>query len=222
MAEPATNPHKRILLTGATGYVGGRLLKELERLDYPVRCLARRPASLSGRVGESTEVAAGDVLDPASLAASMQGVDVAYYLVHSMGSAADFEEQDRQGAQNFARAARQAGVKRMIYLGGLSSSMEDLSQHLRSRVEVGRILRDSGVPTVELQASIIIGSGSLSFELIRSLVERLPLMVTPRWVQQDAQPVFIDDVIQYLVAAIDLPLDGGRVYQVGGADRVSY
>jgi uncharacterized protein YbjT (DUF2867 family) len=213
---------KRILLTGATGYVGGRLLKELERLGYSVRCLARRPVSLLDRLGENTEVVAGDVMDYPTLPLAMDGVDVAYYLVHSMGVAADFEEQDRLGALNFARAARESGVERIIYLGGLSSNMEDLSQHLRSRVEVGRILRESGVATVELQASIIIGSGSLSFELIRSLVERLPLMITPRWVRQEAQPIFIDDVLQYLVAAIDLPVEGSRVYQIGGADRVSY
>ena len=213
---------QRILLTGATGYVGGRLLKELERLGYAVRCMARHPASLASRVGEGTELVTGDVLDYSTLPSALEGIDVAYYLVHSMGAAADFEEQDRLGALNFSRAAFDAGVDRIIYLGGLSSSMAGLSQHLRSRVEVGRILRDSGVPTIELQASIIIGSGSLSFELIRSLVERLPLMVTPRWVRLDAQPIFIDDVLQYLVASIDLPLNGSRVYEIGGADRVSY
>jgi len=222
MASNQSNLQQRILLTGATGYVGGRLLKALERLGYPVRCLVRRPASLDTRTAEGTEVVAADVLDPASLATAMEGVDVAYYLVHSMGSTADFEEQDRLGALNFSQAAYAAGVGRMIYLGGLSSGIGGLSQHLRSRLEVGNILRQSGVPTIELQASIIIGSGSLSFELIRSLVERLPLMVTPRWVRLDAQPIFIDDVLHYLVAAIDLPLEGSRIYEIGGADRVSY
>ena len=160
---------QRILLTGATGYVGGRLLKALERTGHVVRCLARQPAFLQPRVGPHTEVVAGDVLNPASLDVALRGVHTAYYLVHSMGSAQSFEEQDRQAAHNFGRAARQAGVQRLIYLGGLGDSAGPLSSHLRSRQEVGHILRASGVQTIELRASIVIGSGSLSFEMIRAL-----------------------------------------------------
>lgn len=213
---------KRVLLTGATGYVGGRLLRELEKMGYLVRCLARRPEHLKNRVSEKTEILQGDVLDPQSLTPAFEGVDVAYYLIHSMGSKADFEEQDRRAAINFSTTAREAGVQRIIYLGGLSAKENSLSPHLSSRLEVGRILRESGVPTIELQASIIIGSGSLSFELIRNLVERLPVMITPKWVRVESQPVFIDDVLRYLVQAIDIPLEKSRVYEIGGGEVISY
>ncbi len=213
---------KRVLLTGATGYVGGRLLRELEKMGYLVRCLARRPEHLKNRVSEKTEILQGDVLDPQSLTLAFEGVDVAYYLIHSMGSKADFEEQDRRAAINFSTTAREAGVQRIIYLGGLSAKENSLSPHLSSRLEVGRILRESGVPTIELQASIIIGSGSLSFELIRNLVERLPVMITPKWVRVESQPVFIDDVLRYLVQAIDIPLEKSRVYEIGGGEVISY
>ena len=216
----ASPPH--ILLTGATGYVGGRLLKALERKGYGVRCLARQPAFLQPRVGPHTEVVAGDVLNPASLDAALQHVHTAYYLVHSMGSTGAFEVQDRQAVHNFGRAARQAGVRRLIYLGGLGESAAPLSSHLRSRQEVGHILRASGVQTIELRASIVIGSGSLSFEMIRALVERLPVMITPRWVSVQAQPIAISDVLAYLTAALELDCEGNRVFEIGGTDRVSY
>lgn len=209
------------LLTGASGYVGGRLLRTLEERGVALRCLARRPEYLKERVGPDTEVVPGDVLEPESLRGALEGVDVAYYLIHSMGSGADFEDQDRRGAGNFARAARAAGVKRIVYLGGLGRE-PDLSPHLRSRQEVGRILRDSGVLTVEFRASIIIGSGSLSFEMIRALVEKLPVMVTPSWVQVRAQPLAIEDLIEYLVAARNVELSDSAVFEVGGADVVSY
>jgi uncharacterized protein YbjT (DUF2867 family) len=209
------------LLTGATGYVGGRLLSALEARGARLRCLARRPEYLGRRVAETTEVVAGDLLDGESLRSAMRGVEVAYYLVHSMGKGGEFEERDREAARNFAAAARDCGVKRIVYLGGLGDG-GGLSPHLRSRQEVGRRLRDSGVPTVELRASIIIGSGSLSFEMIRVLVERLPIMVTPRWVRKRAQPIAIEDVIEYLIAAAELEAAESRVYEIGGADRVSY
>lgn len=211
-----------VLLTGATGYVGGRLLRRLEALGVPVRCLARRPEFVSPRVGPRTEVVAGDVLDPASLTGPLQGVDTAYYLVHAMGSGGAFEEQDRAAAQNFAAAARAAGVRHIIYLGGLGEEQGELSPHLRSRHEVGAILRASDVPVIEFRASIILGSGSLSFEMIRTLVERLPILITPRWVSVPAQPIAIEDVLRYLVAAIDHPVAGSRIYEIGGPDRVSY
>lgn len=211
-----------VLLTGATGYVGGRLLPLLEQQGCRVRCLVRRPAHLDGRTGATTEVVAGDVLDRASLDAALKGVDTAYYLVHSMGSRGSFVDQDRDAARNFGEAARAAGVRRIIYLGGLGSQDEDLSPHLRSRHEVGEVLRTSGVPVCELRASIVIGSGSLSFEMIRTLVERLPVMITPKWVNVLAQPIAIDDLLDYLVAALDLPAEACRVYEIGGADQVTY
>ncbi|MBE0566490.1 MAG: NAD(P)H-binding protein, partial [Krumholzibacteria bacterium] len=212
----------RILVTGATGYVGGRLRRRLEETGARVRCLARDPQRLAGRTAPGTEVVAGDVLDAASLGPALAGVDTAYYLVHSMGAARGFEDRDRAGALNFARAAATAGVRRIVYLGGLGDDTAELSPHLRSRIEVGRLLRDSGVPTVELRASIVLGSGSLSFEMIRSLTERLPVMVTPSWVRVQAQPIAVADLLDYLIAAAGVPLAASRVYEIGGADRVSY
>jgi len=210
-----------ILLTGATGYVGGRLLAALESREAPVRCLARRPQYLASRVAPSTEVVQGDVLDRASLDRAMAGVGTAYYLVHSMSDDGNWEEMERQAARLFGEAASRAGVKRIIYLGGLGSG-PDLSAHLLTRQEVGRILGEAGVPVVELRASIIIGSGSLSFEMIRSLVEKLPVMTTPSWVRVRAQPIAIEDVVDYLLEARDLDLAGSRVFEIGGADVVSY
>jgi uncharacterized protein YbjT (DUF2867 family) len=211
-----------ILVTGGTGYIGGRLLKALEAGRRPVRCLARRPDFLQARVGPGTEVVAGDCLDRSTLRSAMAGVHTAYYLVHSMGSAGKFEEQDRIAAQNFAEAARESGVQRIIYLGGLGEVSPSLSSHLRRRQEVGQLLRQSGLPVIEFRASIVIGSGSLSFEMIRALVQRLPVMICPRWVSVKAQPIAIEDVVEYLAQALDLPLDGNRVFEIGGADQVSY
>lgn len=211
----------RILLTGATGYVGGRLRRRLEERGHALRLLVRDPDRLSDRVRPGTEIAIGDVLDPASLDAALAGVETAYYLVHSMGSGHDFESRDARGARHFAQAARRAGVRRIVYLGGLAHG-DDLSPHLRSRQEVGEVLREAGVPVLELRASIVLGSGSLSFEMIRALVERLPVMITPRWVDVEAQPIAIDDLLELLLQALDVPLQGSRVVEVGGADRVSY
>jgi uncharacterized protein YbjT (DUF2867 family) len=211
-----------VLLTGATGYIGGRLLKELETQGRRVRCLARHPEFLRPRLAATTETVQGDVLEPSSLAPAMAGVDKAFYLIHSMHGGAGFLEKDRQAAHNFGQAARAAGVRRIVYLGGLGDEKQPLSAHLRSRHEVGEVLRASGVPTIEFRASIIIGSGSLSFELIRALVERLPAMITPRWVDVVAQPIAVTDVLDYLVAALDLPEGGHRTFEIGGADRVSY
>ncbi len=214
--------HRRlILVTGATGYVGGRLTTELERRGERVRCMARRPEHLAGRVAPTTEVVAGDVTRPESLIPAMRGVDTAYYLIHSMGGEGSFEEAERKAAHAFAVAARLMGVRRIVYLGGLGEG-EGLSSHLRSRQRVGQILRHGRVPALELRASIILGSGSLSFEMIRDLVEKLPVMVTPRWVSTQAQPIAIEDVVAYLVAALDAALPASRVVQIGGADRGSY
>lgn len=211
-----------VLVTGATGYVGGRLIDALERRRVPVRALARRPAALAGRVRPETDVVRGDVLDEASLGAALAGVHTAYYLVHSMGASGDFAALDRQAAEGFATAARRAGVSRIVYLGGLGDTGADLSDHLRSRHDTGEALRSSGVPVIELRASIIIGSGSLSFEMVRALVERLPVMICPRWVSIHAQPIAIDDVVAYLVGALDRPDGESRVYEIGGPDVVSY
>jgi uncharacterized protein YbjT (DUF2867 family) len=215
---PATAP---VLLTGATGYVGGRLLEHLGRLGVPLRCMARRPAELRARAASAVEVVHGDVADPPSLGPALEGVGVAYYLIHSMSGAADYRRADRDGAEAFAAAARAAGVRRIVYLGGLGRG-PDLSPHLASRQEVGRALAASGVPTVELRAGIVIGSGSTSFEMVRALVDRLPVMVTPRWVGTLTQPIAIEDVVACLAAARTARIDGSRVIEIGGPDRVSY
>ena len=210
-----------VLLTGATGYVGGRLLAELERRSVPLRCFTRRPEALRGRVAPSSEIAAGDALDPGAVRRALEGASAAYYLIHSMGGE-DFAARDREAAGIFGEAAREAGVRRIIYLGGLGASASGLSEHLRSRQETGEILRRSGVPVVELRASIVLGSGSLSFEMIRALVERLPIMICPRWVAVETQPVAVEDLIAYLVAALDLARGAERIYEIGGPDRVTY
>jgi uncharacterized protein YbjT (DUF2867 family) len=209
-----------LLLTGGTGYVGGRLLQALQADGYRLRCMARRPEALRGRVGKNTEVVCGDCFDTASLTAATEGVHTAYYLVHSMGSAGSFEEKDRQAARNFAAAARACGVRRIIYLGGLGEGA--LSPHLRSRQEVGAALRVLGVEVIEFRASIVIGSGSLSFEMIRALVERLPVMICPAWVAIAAQPIGIEDLVTYLVQSLDLPLHGDRIIEIGGTEQDSY
>ncbi len=212
----------QIMLTGTTGYVGGRLLKKLEQRNYSIRCMVRRPEILLSKTKSSTQVVKGSVLDISSLKVALEGISTAYYLVHSMSSEESFEETDRKAAHNFGKVAKESGVKRIIYLGGLANETEKLSPHLRSRQEVGNILRQYGVPLIEFRSSIVIGSGSLSFQLIRSLVDRLPLMITPKWVQISAQPIAIEDLIEYLESAIILPDSSCMIYEIGGADQVSY
>lgn len=211
-----------VLITGGSGYVGGRLIPLLEQKGLRLRCLARRPEFLKARVSATTEIVQGDVLRVETLASALRGVQVAYYLVHSMGTASDFEQNDRQAALNFAEAARMAGVKRIIYLGGLGDESTNLSKHLRSRHEVGECLRTSGAQVIEFRASIVIGSGSLSFELIRALVQKLPVMVCPRWVSTQSQPIAIEDLLDYLTLALDCPLADSQVFEIGGPDRMSY
>jgi uncharacterized protein YbjT (DUF2867 family) len=212
----------KILLTGATGYVGGVLLGELQRQGHVVRCLARRPEKLAGRTGPAIEVVTGDAADPDDLARACSGVDVAYWLVHSMEGGVDYERADRLAAERFAAAAKAAGVKRVVYLGGLGADDDRLSAHLRSRHEVGAILRAGGGDVVEFRASIIVGAGSFSFDLVRTLVERLPVMICPAWLATPTQPIAIGDVVAYLAAAIGLPPGPPRIFEIGGPDRVSY
>ena len=222
MGRQVSEQPDTILIAGASGYIGGRLLRQLEMSGRSVRCVTRRPDAVQDRVSSrATRVVRGDVLDRESLDPAFEGVTTAYYLVHSMGGADSFRDLDRRAAINFADAAKCAGVGRIVYLGGLGRG-DDLSPHLASRQEVGRLLRATGVPTVELRASIVIGSGSASFETVRALVERLPVIVAPRWVETLAQPIAIEDVLDYLVEALELEPGRSAVFEIGGGDRVTY
>ncbi|MFF7361896.1 DUF2867 domain-containing protein [Streptomyces sp. NPDC008125] len=216
----------RCLVTGATGYIGGRLVPELLAAGHRVRCLARTPEKLRDYPWTAeVEVVRGDVTDPESLAEAMRDIDVAYYLVHALGTGSGFEETDRRAARIFGEQARAAGVGRIVYLGGLTPGdvpEEELSPHLRSRAEVGRILLDSGVPTTVLRAAVIIGSGSASFEMLRYLTERLPVMVTPSWVSTRIQPIGVRDVLRYLVGSARMPRDVHRTFDIGGPDVLTY
>jgi len=212
-----------ILLTGGSGYVGGRLIPLLERQGVNLRCLARNPHKLRSHVQAASVVVQGDVLDPPSLNRALQGVHTAYYLVHVMSGSKDFEREDRQAASNFAGAAKQSGVRRIIYLGGLGDDADPkLSPHLRSRHEVGKILRDSGIETIEFRASVVIGAGSLSFDLMKSLTDRLPVMLCPRWLTTPTQPIAVDDVLGYLLAAKDMPPGESCIFEIGGTDVSTY
>ncbi|WP_159044418.1 NAD(P)H-binding protein, partial [Streptomyces sp. NRRL B-24085] len=226
MEHDDTRAGLRCLVTGATGYIGGRLVPELLDAGHRVRCLARSPDRLrdhpwAGRA----QVVAGDVTDAASVARALDGVDVAYYLVHAMGSGKDFEETDRRAARIFAEQAHAAGVRRIVHLSGLTPAGvpgHELSPHLRSRAEVARILLDSGVPATILRAAVVIGSGSASFEMLRYLTERLPVMVTPSWVHTRIQPVAVRDVLRALVAGATMPPDVDRAFDVGGPEVLTY
>ena len=212
-----------VLVTGATGYIGGRLVPELLAAGHIVRCLARTPSKLDDLSWRhDVEVMRGDVTDANSLADALAGVDAAYFLVHSMGGAADFAARDRLAAETFRDAAAAAGVRQIVYLGGLGDDAPGLSTHLDSRHEVGDVLAAGPVPVTELRAAVIIGSGSASFEMLRNLVEVLPAMVTPKWVRTRCQPIAIRDMLHYLVAAIDEPAAAGRVLEVGGPDVLTY
>jgi len=213
-----------ILVTGATGYIGGRLIPRLLAAGYGVRALVRgEPQRLSGRPWyDQIEVAVADVLKPETLEAVMKDVTVAYYLVHSMEGTAKFAKRDIEAARNFARAAAKAGVQRIIYLGGLGDSNSDLSEHLRSRQATGEALTGAGVPVTEFRAGMVVGSGSLSFEMLRSLCERLPVMICPKWVYTRTQPIAIGDVLAYFLAALDQPQSAGQIIEIGGATVLSY
>jgi uncharacterized protein YbjT (DUF2867 family) len=212
-----------ILVTGATGYIGGRLVPRLLELGYRVRCLVRDPARLEGRLWyDAVEIVAGDVLQPDTLVEAMQGVQAAYYLVHSLAGGADFHQRDMRAAAQFSSAAQAARVERILYLGGLAQESPELSEHLRSRQQTGAALRIAGVPVTEFRAGVIVGSGSLSFEMIRYLTERIPVMITPRWVYTRTQPISINDVLSYLTAALAVRESSGRIIEIGGSEIVTY
>jgi uncharacterized protein YbjT (DUF2867 family)/uncharacterized protein YndB with AHSA1/START domain len=212
-----------ILVAGATGYIGGRLVPRLLELGYRVRCLVRDPSRLQGRPWQSrVEVVQGDVLRPESLGPAMAGIEAAYYLVHSLGAGADFHDRDLSAARNFSAAAAAAGVARILYLGGLAEASSELSEHLRSRLQSGEALRSAGVPVTEFRAGVIVGSGSVSFEMIRYLTERVPVMVCPRWVYTRTQPIGIREVLEYLTAALEVPESSGRILEIGGSEVLTY
>lgn len=216
----------RCLVTGATGYIGGRLVPELLKAGHRVRALARSPERLRDHpwAGDA-EIVRGDVTDAESVGAALRDIDVAYYLVHALGGGRDFAATDRHAARVFAEQARAAGVRRVILLGALTPAgvpERELSAHLRSRAEVARILLDSGVPTAVLRAAVIIGSGSASFEMLRYLTERLPVMVTPSWVRTRIQPIAVRDVLRCLVGCARLPADVNRAFDIGGPDVLTY
>ncbi len=213
----------RCLVTGATGYVGGRLAPRLLDRGYGVRALARNPDKLADVPWrDRVEVIRGDLGDPDSLLAAFDGVDVVYYLVHSMGTSPDFVAEEARSARNVVAAARRAGVRRLVYLSGLHPQGVELSPHLRSRTEVGDILLESRIETVVLQAGIVIGSGSASFEMMRHLTNRLPAMTTPKWVHNRIQPIAIDDALHYLTEAAVADVGESRTWDIGGPDVLEY
>ena len=216
---------KRILVAGATGYIGGRLIPALLDAGYEVRGLARTPGKLAGRVFASHPqftAVAGDVLERESLDSALDGVDAAFYLVHSLGAGSDFHERDVRAATTFAEACAAAGVARIVYLSGLGGADDELSEHLRSRQETGAALRTAGVPVTELRAAVIIGSGSASFEIMRDLTRRLPAMVAPRWVSSRCEPIAIRDVVRYLVGCLGEPRTAGETFDIGGGTVLTY
>ncbi|MEI8039338.1 MAG: SDR family oxidoreductase [Verrucomicrobiota bacterium] len=221
MTPPPPSP--LVLVTGATGYIGGRLVPRLLEAGVRVRCLVRDVSRLQGRPWRGqVELVEGDVLQAGSLTAAMDGVAAAYYLVHSLGAGSDFSERDVQAARNFGTAARAAGVGRIIYLGGLGDPATALSAHLRSRQLTGDALRECGLSVTEFRAGVIVGSGSLSFEMIRYLTERVPVMICPRWVYTRIQPIAVRNVLDYLTDALRVPASAGRIIEIGGADVITY
>lgn len=224
MSTDTSFTSRRVLVTGATGYLGGRLAPRLLDAGFTVRVLARNPDKLDGVPwAGDVEIARGDLGDRDSLKEAFADVEVVYYLVHSMGSGGDdFRKTERESAENVAAVASEAGVSRIVYLGGLHPESGELSEHLESRAEVGQILCDSDTPTFVLQAGVVIGAGSASFEMIRHLTNRLPVMTTPRWVHNKIQPIAVRDILHYLIGAADADLPASRTYDVGGPDVMEY
>jgi uncharacterized protein YbjT (DUF2867 family) len=221
--------HQKILLTGPTGFIGKRLLYQLDEKGYQVRCLVRPGENLGLKIplAHEPEIVYADLLDPDSLPKALDGMDAAYYLVHSMGGRSirqtlSFAEKDRRAAQNFQQAADRARLSRIIYLGGLGDAADRLSHHLASRHEVARILQAGTVKTTVLRAAVIIGAGGASFEIVRYLVERLPVLLCPRWVYTESQPIAIDNVLAYLCGCLETPETAGRSFDIGGHQIVSY
>jgi uncharacterized protein YbjT (DUF2867 family) len=214
---------KSILVTGATGYIGGRLIPRLLAKDYKVRVLVRNPKRLTGRAwSDKVEIIQGDVLEKESLYHALEHIDVAYYLIHSMGGADDFEKRDLTAASNFAAVAHESLVKKIVYLGGLGNAEKDLSKHLLSRQQTGDMLRNYDVPIIEFRAAVIVGSGSLSFEIIRNLTERVPIMICPKWVYTRTQPISIRNVLDYLEAIIEYQVTKNEIFEIGGNEVLTY
>lgn len=212
----------RVLVTGATGFVGQSLVPVLLDAGYNVRALSRNRSNAEKMLDSRVEVVEGNVLDPESLVDSFDSVDLAYYLVHSLGAGDEYEERDRRAADNFATAASNAGVDRVIYLGGLGETGDDLSAHLASRREVETHLAAGDYELTTFRAAIIVGAGSESFDMIRQMVSRLPVMITPKWVRTPVQPIGISDVVDYLVKAAETPKTAGKTLEIGGPEVLSY
>jgi uncharacterized protein YbjT (DUF2867 family) len=212
--------NEKILITGATGFIGRLLTRRLAAEGRALRCMVRREAA---GIPAEIETVQGDMLQPLTLGRVLEGIGIAFYLVHSMsGGRAGFERRDREAAENFVAAAEKAGVRRVIYLGGLGETGDDLSEHLKSRLEVADILKSGRFATTFLRAAIIIGAGSASFLMVKALVERLPLMITPRWVTTRCQPIAVDDVISYLAGCLEDERTAGRTFDIGGPDVMTY
>lgn len=213
---------KNILVTGATGYIGGRLITRLIEKEYNVTCLVRDKSRVSGRWPKA-KIVEGDIHKFDSITESLKNIDIAYYLIHSMSAGEhDFEKMDEKAAENFSYKAKAAGVKRIIYLGGLGSDKEKLSPHLRSRQTTGEKLRSSGISVTEFRAGMIVGSGSLSFEMVRYLTERVPIMICPKWVSTKTQPIAIRDVLRYLIDSIEKPESENKILEIGSPDILTY